>query len=144
MYSMQSGTFDICLIGYHVSGSLNVPLAKVTFYLDNGAVVDVTSPNYIKTLSAVSKTVPEYCVQASDSALNDGEHEFRAVAYPIRGYPRVLASNATVTVTSGSADVAHRGHGHAEGSLLTISGSADANLSNGPYCVLRRNLSNDT
>src|SRR5260370_41881241 len=122
---MHSGTFSACVIGYHVSGSISVPLAKVTFYLDNGPGVTVNSPNY------THYGAPEYCVHASDALMNDGQHEFRAIAYPVQGYPRVMQSSATVTETAGSANLSHIAHGQVNGKALVVSGSSDPNFANG-------------
>ncbi len=136
MYSMQTGTFQICVIGYQVSGTLAAPLAKVAFFLDNGTEVDVTSPNVTKTFSVGSGlSASEYCVQALDTALNDGPHELRAIAYPVRGWPREMASVLPATVTNGSAVVTLPAHSLIPKKVVTISGSGDSNFTNGDYCV---------
>jgi hypothetical protein len=142
-YSLQSGTFNICVIGYQISGSLGTPLAHVTFYLDNGAGVDVTTPNFTKTFSAVGLSAAEFCVQTTDTALYDGQHEFRAIAYPERGYPRVMQSVATVNETSGSKVINHIAHGSSfnlDGNFpvkpVIVSDSSDTNIPNGNYWII--------
>jgi hypothetical protein len=138
---LLSGTFNLCVIGYHQSETNPTnPLAKVAFFLDSGSEGDVTSPNVTETWNA--GTSQEYCVQASDSALADGGHEVRAIAYPIRGYPRLLSSLHTgTTVATGGLSAAPGGvslqaHDQRSFKIIQITASADANYPVGSrWCV---------
>jgi hypothetical protein len=134
-YSPQSGTFKICVIGYHQSETNPTnPLAKVAFFLDGGTEVDVTSPNFTEVWTA--ETSYEYCVQVSDSALADGPHEARAILYPTRGYPRLLSSIRAATTTTTALNA--QAHGMPSMKVLTIAANpnSDTNFTVGStWCL---------
>jgi hypothetical protein len=107
-----AGTFNVCVAAFHNSG-----IAKVSIGVDGGSLVDVTS-----TTANPIDGAQEYCVQANPATWSDGQHEFRAIAYPVSGVPRVLAStrNATVSIAS-PAVFTEPAHGYSAGKGVQFS-----------------------
>jgi hypothetical protein len=142
----MSGTFNLCALGYQSSeqatsggGGLSNPLAKVSFWLDGGSRVDVTSSNSMETFPA--GTAHYYCVQVSDASVPDGKHELRACLYPLRGYPRCLQSlHSAVTTAAGFNDQAHGFRSYKVVKVIANPNS-DANFTgNSNWCVAATNL----
>lgn len=82
-YQAASGTINIGVLAYHVSG-----IAKVSFSVNNGPWLDITTP----TLNPETN-VEEYWVTLDESLFPSnfaGNVELRAIAYPNTGTPRVL------------------------------------------------------
>ena len=121
-YQLVSGTFQVCVVAFHSSG-----INHVSFAVDGGAWVNV----YNTTTTGPSGE-PEYCATATDSSFADGQHEFRAIAYPNAGIPRVLQSSEIVTATSGNPLIAAPAHGQVAGKQVVFSnGSGAAGFTDG-------------
>jgi hypothetical protein len=95
-------SFKVGVLGYHIitdadhaTGTRRDGIRKVSFSVDNGAWVDVTS----KTSNADSG-LTDWNIEIVASNFTDAAHEIRAIIYPYVGRPRVLqgtlsASNNT-------------------------------------------------
>jgi hypothetical protein len=79
-YQTISGDFKIGVVAFHINN-----ISKVSFSLNNGPWLDVTTPTLNTTTGVV-----EYWTTIKSTDLPDGPVEIRAIAYPITGIPRVL------------------------------------------------------
>ena len=77
-----SDSLNVGVVAFHING-----IEKVSFSLDNGPWLDVTS----MTLNP-EDSVMEYWATFKASTVSDGPVEIRAIAYPKVGVPRVLDS----------------------------------------------------
>jgi hypothetical protein len=96
-YQTITGTYNAGVVAFHIEGIDYVKLA-----VDGGPWLEVDTP----TLNSDTGVV-EYHVPIVASRFADGLHEWRAIAYPVSGVPRVISGmffstneDATLTVTS--------------------------------------------
>jgi hypothetical protein len=135
--TLQSGTFHACIMAVSLSDAVAAtPGSSVTFYLDGGSPVVVSSFNSTKTFTASGLSAAEYCVSVNTTTLVDGVHEMRAIVTPTAGYPRYLSAQRTATATSGSSQIALQAHGWSVGKIVYVTSSLTG-LPTGRYCVMQ-------
>lgn len=84
-YQTFTGKLPIGIVAFHISG-----IDRVEFFLNGGPATVVNA----MTKNPVSNQW-EYSAYADASTVQDGQIEVRAVVYPVRGIPRVLAGDHT-------------------------------------------------
>jgi hypothetical protein len=154
-YQDVTGTLNIGVVAFkaptaaqYAAGITNA-IAKVSFSLDGGPWTDVTT-----TALNPETGVVEYTAQFRASSVADGNHEIRAIVYPLTGYCRVLQGSIGNQVTQYSMFVAANYGGALLTNTVHISPSGNDSTGSGslasPYAtifkaeaVLRAAMSND-